>query len=379
MQNETFYFEIRDLIVQFLAAFDDCIISRFDINNREPKEKVEVRYVLAPKQRVLYDIVNEANNITLPVVAVDITSISRDESRVFNKVDGFYLPSKLNDKGKYISKLPTPIPVNITVSMTIIAKYQLDMDQILSNFVPYSNPYIIISWKVPKEAGLQYDTEIRSEVLWDGNISLTPPITLTSADKYRVSADTSFTIKGWLFKKLGDKVGNIFVVNANLHTVNNQTNLTYSALSGFTFGNNYNDASYDTVSTVSVSGIPIITNIFIANSGIITSVTESTTIKRANSGTSILLQGKNFNYVDNVLLSSNNATILPTLTALNFYKMPTVSGFALSADQYNNLSDTSLLVNLPANIQTGKVVVLLTNQVGYSSTYQIKNIVFNVI
>ncbi|NBP16917.1 hypothetical protein EBU95_21475, partial [bacterium] len=171
MRNDGFYFEIKNLLVQFLAAFDNCVIKRFN-DDRAAQEKIEVRYVLAPKQRVLYDIVNETHNITLPVVAVDITGISRDESRVFNKVDGFYLPTTPTQQGKLVSKISAPVPININVSMSIITKYQLDMDQILSNFVPYNNPYIIISWKLPAEAGLSYESEIRSEVLWDGNITL---------------------------------------------------------------------------------------------------------------------------------------------------------------------------------------------------------------
>ncbi len=43
------------------------------------KSNIEVRYVFAPKQRVMYDIINKAQNITLPVVAVNLTSITRDE------------------------------------------------------------------------------------------------------------------------------------------------------------------------------------------------------------------------------------------------------------------------------------------------------------
>ena len=205
-----------------MAAFDDCVIRRYN-ETRQVQEKIEVRYVLAPKQRVLYDIVNEAHNITLPVVACNITNISRDESRVFNKLDGFYLPKQTQTGGKLVSKIPTPVPVNISVSMSIITKYQIDMDQIISNFAPYNNPYIVLTWKLPQEAGLAYDVEIRSEVNWDGNISFTPPTELNAVDKYRIVADTTFTIKGWLFKKLGDTVGNIFVVDSNFYNLKNNT------------------------------------------------------------------------------------------------------------------------------------------------------------
>ena len=111
--------------------------------------------------------------------------------------------------------MPSPVPVNIEVSMSMITRYQTDMDQILSNFIPYTNPYVILSWPIPAEISGELK-EIRSEVLWSGDVSLTYPTELQATDPYRVTADTSFTIKGWLFpaKKQGDGP-NIFYVETN--------------------------------------------------------------------------------------------------------------------------------------------------------------------
>ena len=41
------------------------------------------------------------------------------------------------------------------------------------------------------------------------------PTDVDSSTPYRVSADTSFTIKGWLFPKDQGSVNNIFVIDAN--------------------------------------------------------------------------------------------------------------------------------------------------------------------
>ena len=89
MKERAFSFEVKDLMTQFVAAFDNVIIKRFN-SNREPQDEVQVRYVFSPKQRVLYDIANKSQNITIPVVAVSITNISRDNDRVFNKIAGLY-------------------------------------------------------------------------------------------------------------------------------------------------------------------------------------------------------------------------------------------------------------------------------------------------
>lgn len=377
MEKETFYFEIKDLIIQFLAAFDDCIIRRYD-DDRVIKEKLEVRYVLAPKERVIYDIVNETHNITLPVVAVNITSISRDDTRMFNKTDGFYLPKSQTTPGApYVTKIPTPLPVNISVSMSIIAKYQIDMDQIISNFAPYNNPYIILTWKVPSAAGLAYDVEIRSEVLWDGTISFEPPTQLASTDKYRITAETTFTIKGWLFKKLGENVGNIFVVNDNFYNLRKGDPLRYDTLSGFTFSNQ-SSAFPPTVEQVSISAVPTITNVFFSNSGIKAEIYDDLTLNKSTSSNSIMLYGTGFDYINNVFLSSGDVNLLPSLTSVSFYKMPSISGFALSASQFDILTTNIILIDIPNNINVGTFDIIVGGTVGYASTLNSKNIVFTL-
>ena len=222
MNDRAYSFEIKDLMTQFVAAFDDVVIKRFN-QSREAVSSVQVRYLYSPKERVLYDIVNRAQNVTLPVIAVSIGNVTRDNDRVFNKIGGFYYSQSTTetDRGNFSTYFRTPVPINVTVNMSIIAKYQSDMDQILSNFVPYNDPYIIISWQMPKALELKLPQEIRSEVLWDGNIAMKYPTDINATDKYRVTADTSFTIKGWLFKEIKDlKAANIFTINNNFYAEN---------------------------------------------------------------------------------------------------------------------------------------------------------------
>ena len=141
MQNFTFHWEVRDLLTQFLQAFDGAIVKRHD-SNRDTGSTIGVRYVYAPKQRVLHDLINKAQHITLPVVAFWITNIGRDSSRVFNKIEGQYRASNGSTSPKNLQ----PVPVNIDIAVSILTRLQSDMDQILSNFVPYNDPYFIISW-----------------------------------------------------------------------------------------------------------------------------------------------------------------------------------------------------------------------------------------
>ena len=215
MRQYTFNFEIQTLLEQFVSAFNDIIVKRYDNNKTltPPTSGNYIKFVYAPKQRV-YETLNTPapGGITLPVVAVNITSVSRDQTRVFNKIDGFAANVGSSYSNGIVQKIPQPVPINIGVNMTIVTKFQSDMDQIISNFVPYCDPYIIISWKLPSFSKNTEPYELRSEVLWNGTINMSYPTELNSNQAQRLTAETSFTIKGWLFKKMDETVKKIYTI-----------------------------------------------------------------------------------------------------------------------------------------------------------------------
>jgi hypothetical protein len=216
MRLYTFNFEIQTLLEQFVSAFNDIIIKRYDNNKTltSPTSGNYVKFVYAPKQRV-YETINTPapGGITLPVVAVNITSVARDQARVFNKIEGFVANAGSGYSNGLVQKIPQPVPINITVNMTIITKYQTDMDQIISNFIPYCDPYIIISWKLPSFSKNTEPYELRSEVLWNGTVNMSYPTELNNNQAQRLTAETSFTIKGWLFKKMDETVKKIYTID----------------------------------------------------------------------------------------------------------------------------------------------------------------------
>jgi hypothetical protein len=222
MINYTYNFEIMTLVEQFVSAFNDIIVKTYD-KNRNLVDSVpdkSVRFLYSPKQRVFNSLSTPAaGGITLPAIAVSIGKISRDETRVFNKNDGFLIPYDnlpIQDS-RLLKKIPQPLPINMDINMTIFAKFQQDMDQIITNFVPYFDPYIVMSWKFPgnKETN-QEPYELRSHVIWNQNISYSYPDSLNAAQVFRLSADTSFTIKGWLFKKMDENIKKIYFIDADL-------------------------------------------------------------------------------------------------------------------------------------------------------------------
>lgn len=249
-------------MVQFLAAFNNVVIRRYN-ENREAGQTVQVRYVYAPKQRVIYDLVNYAQNITLPVVSISMGSFTRDTSRVFNKNAGFYKPNYNTEKSNksQTNFFRTPVPVNIGIKMNILTKYQTDMDQIMSNFIPFCNPYVILSWKVPEEYNIPYLQEIRSEVLWDGTVNIDYPTDINGDKKYFIVGSTGFTIKGWLFSAAENPVNNIFFIDSSLTSVKGDIQDTdYFTLSSQVITKEDSIEYYNT-EVISISASPKITDV----------------------------------------------------------------------------------------------------------------------
>ena len=389
MKKQTFHFEIEDLITQFVAAFDDCVIKRFNGQRQAANEQIEVRYVYAPKQRVLYDIINKDKSLTLPVVTVSISNIARDNNRVFNKLDGFYYPDNaVSKQSKLTRQVPMPVPVNVSVNMSIIAKYQTDLEQLISNFVPYTNPYIILAWKIPDDFNLSNTYEIRSEVEWNNSISLTYPSDLTPTDKYRVVADTAFTIKGWLFPAADSPpINNIFFIDANFTNTRLLSGgpgiLKYTNYDDYTTIKQYTSAGVAT-DTISISAAPQITDIFGHTQVPLDSLTPLTsaspttiggplldnlTLTNSNSSREFTIIGKNLQYTLNVLLSSNQSTFGYPLSTFAFTYYPTIKGYVLPTDKYSILSSNVATAKLPSNLPSGNYTFVFTNSAGWGSTY----------
>lgn len=315
----------------------------------------------------MYDIVNKAQNLTLPVVTVSIAGISRDTTRVFNKLDSIYNPlSETNN-----TNIMMPVPVNIDVNMSILTRYQQDMDQILSNFVPYNNPYIILSWREPSNSTSQV-VEIRSEVLWSGSISLTEPTDLAYSDKIRVVGDTSFTIKGWLFKSQNDIAGKIYFIDASFIPVGRRFILNeedYSSL--------FDTLSTTTdIETISLSAIPTQSNIFYGVSSKLHEITSNFTLNKQITANNVFtIFGSNFKYTDTILLSSNN-TLSGPITSIASSYTGNISGYTVDSSRYNILSDNILTLDLSTLTGAGEFNIIISNKAGWGSSYNINNFTF---
>jgi hypothetical protein len=347
MRDYTYQFEVSTMFTMFIAALDDIIVKRYN-KDKVAQDQIKCRFVYAPKQRVLLDLLDKAQNLQLPVVAISNGGISRDVNRVFNKIVGSHFTGSNN---LYAPVLPQPIPIDLTINMSILTRYQEDYDQILTNLFPYFDPYIEISWRIP---GVN-DYEIRSKVTWSGNIATQYPTDLQSSQTAHVQGDTSFTFQGWLFKYIpteGDsKIFNITVDYSTLPQLTTQYSLNY-LLSAYP----------NTTDRYTLSGHPQPLSVY-----------PYTTLT-SNASSVVSLQGRSFFDVTNVYVSGsplsasstfyNPFSGYPTLSAL----YPGFSAVQVTAFDTNN--DNNITLTLPRTNKAGYLNVIVQNEAGYGTLTQ---------
>jgi len=349
--NKYSYFrETFNCLTQFAAAFDDCFLYRYT-NEFEPKEKINVRYVFGPKTRILYDIINQAKNITLPVISMEQKNIKRDSSRIQFKDQRITRPH-INDKN--ISRIPTPIPVTMDIDVSIVANYKEDIDQIASNIIPWCNPYFIISWKIPEEFAMDFIEEIRTEVTWSGSIDYENPVNIDQSEKYKIIGNTSFNIKSWIFPGLETPQAPIYVVNTNFIAVSSGAILNgyddYWSLSA----NNTTDAIY-------ISAYPEITNTFYK--GI--PINNDNIIINSDNSHLFTFYGKRFDFNNSWYLSGSGAAEFE-YTTVNTFKFPTIQAFEIPSEYVTTINDNIAYISLNSDILSpGKFTFVTSNSAGW--------------
>jgi len=323
-------FEIRTLLTHFAAAFNDVKIKRFDGKKFE-KEVIKVPLTYAPKSHILNDIIGLTDTVRLPIIAVEITSQSRDNERIKNKIDDL---TYKNSSGNF--SVLRAIPWNISVTLTILAKYQEDVDQIIQNFAVNNNPYAIISWQEPKSG-----RELRTEILWDGNISFVYPgkDQGPKSPPFRITATTNFTIKGWIFKTISENAKPICMINTD-YAFTDSFFCNYPELTAY--------LSESEVDSYSIKGKPNVRYV------IPEYITKTSSPK-------ITIQGFWLQNTVGVFVSGSNPDMYPLTEYKPFSEEDSFFGYKV--DNYEN-SSSSIKFTLPNPNENGFVDVIVVNSCG---------------
>lgn len=201
MRYRSYNKELMSSTAQVLDVFNDIIIDRRDPENNI-QQSFKVACVYGSRSRIIKSLENRSNTLVLPIIVVSMKGLSRDNSRVFGVHDGLRYQ---DGTGTYNYKKNTPVPIDITYEISIITKFQEDADQILSNFVPFFNPDVYVVMPNP----VNTSQNLKCQVLWNGNFTLTHPDEITKDSPARIVSTTTFTLKAWMFQGMGndDTVG----------------------------------------------------------------------------------------------------------------------------------------------------------------------------
>ena len=345
--KETFHFEVKDLIMQFEDFLNNVVIRRYD-DDRIAQDKIKVDLVYGHKQRVLQDIVNKQGHIQIPIIAVTMGSLKRDKTRVFNKLDGSYTDTF---QAPQFAHLQQPVPIDLVLNVSIMTRYQIDLDQILTNFIPYTDPYVVVSWKWP-DPTTNKTIEIRSAVIWNEDVTMDYPKDLQNNAPMRFIADTSFTVKGWLFKNPGDPAKKIYKIDTTFTAVSD-IHMNYDLMKGMMYQNN--------TDTLTISARPFI----IKTIPYMVSTCQPTPI---------ILQGNMMDYVSAIYVSGTDG-VYPTQTlqdplAWNSAVSATYGAFTgleVSTLDWAVIDKNKLSIVIPAASASGYIDIIAVNEAGYGN------------
>lgn len=179
--------EINIATKQIMDVFNNIRIKRWAGPCVE--KIIHVPCVYGNRSRILKSLENRAKNLQLPLISITKTDISRDADRAHSVNDGLFFGDNSYDLNENVG-----VPIKIEFDVSIICKYESDMDQILCNFMAMMNPDIYVTWPNPKGQG-----NITSQIVWDGTTNIEYPIEISETDPWRVSATARMTFKTWIF------------------------------------------------------------------------------------------------------------------------------------------------------------------------------------
>lgn len=347
--KQTFHFELRDIICQFEDFLNEIIIRRYNAN-REVQDRIKIPLLWGHKQRVLHDMINKQEHITLPLIAVCIGGIKRDKERVFNKHEGHYVKGLSGDD--YAHHWLQPVPVDITMKVSIMTRYQIDMDQIITNFVPYTDPYIVISWPWPDPLTGKI-IEIRSAVIWNEDIQMEYPEELDKSKPLRFIADTTFTIKGWLFKNSPNIVKTIYRIDHDFTAVNRIYD-NYQLMADMEFPNINVDTIYVSARPFIQSITPYVVDLYDTPEVVVIG-------SMMDYVTGVYVSGSEgiFDNVSAYFPVSGNSSIKVSGLFLPF------SGVMIPTSSWEIVDKTMLKFTMPPPLTAGNIDVIVVNEAGY--------------
>ncbi len=159
------------------------------------KKPIKVTCVVGNRTRIFKNMENPSKKgmYKLPMIIIQRTGITKNPERISN----------LNNEVKYRTSskngldynLYAPVPIDVTYSITVVSKYQEDIDMCMSNFIPFFNKDLFVQCEHPKFEGVVF----QSQVVMEDSISEEHPDELDATQDDLIEGIFTFTHKTYIF------------------------------------------------------------------------------------------------------------------------------------------------------------------------------------
>ena len=218
LNNQVFYHGIiRKAIVGFGTLFSDIYIDRKEGGSVDGTtvQRIQVPLAYAPKEKWLVRLdqdptLENHTYVSLPRMSFEIIGYNYDPMRKMNRMQQI----KCGDGTGSVTKMFTPVPYNLDVSMYILTKTQEDGLQILEQILPTFTPEYTLTINSVSDINAKIDVPI---VL--NNVSVQDEYDGAFQDRRFVTHTLGFTMKVNLF---GPVAGQSVIQQVNANVGNNE-------------------------------------------------------------------------------------------------------------------------------------------------------------
>jgi hypothetical protein len=211
----TYYYHhiIRKTIIAFGTVFNQIYIKHQDAND-QPYSELRVPLAYGPMQKFLARIEQQADlnkpvQTTLPRMSFEMTSIRYDPTRKVTVTQSF----KASD-GQNLKKVYMPVPYNIGFELSIFAKLNDDVLQIIEQILPYFQPAFTLTVDLVDSIGEKRDIPLNLD-----DISFRDDYEGDFSERRALIYTLKFTAKTYLFGPIADSTdGLIRKVQVDVYT-----------------------------------------------------------------------------------------------------------------------------------------------------------------
>ena len=192
MEVRSYNAELGLAHLQFKHVFSNIVIER--MTRKGEKKEIHVECVNGQRSRILknWENAEKRAQMELPMIAINRTGYSRNAERLNNLHNE--VKREITSKRRSYDLL-TPVPIDINYDVSIIAKYQEDIDQIASNFMLMFNNDGYLNLMHPKFEGLQ----LKNQIIVGDQVSEEHPDELDGSQDDLYVDTFQFTFKTYLF------------------------------------------------------------------------------------------------------------------------------------------------------------------------------------